>query len=32
MENNNNKNKVIDIEQLKIYGYCTQFLRFLREL
>ena len=32
MENNNNKNKVIDIEQLKIYSYCMQFLRFLRGL
>ena len=32
MENNNNKIKVIEIEQMKMYSYCMKFLRFLRDL
>ena len=32
MKNNNNKNKVINIEQLKICGYCMKFQRFLTDV
>ena len=32
IENNDIKNKVINIEQLKIYSYGVTFLRFLRDL